>query len=240
MKAEILSLETICQYFPESPIISLSGAGGKTTLMFRIGSMLSSHSILTTTTKVGADQVKKADRILSLAGLSPYTLQGVNWVTPTLSSENGKIIGCNLDEFHELAVFCQKWHLPLINEADGAAMRHIKAPAAHEPVIPTETNVCFYLVGLDVLNRPVCESVVHRPEIFAEITGTEYGKLITPQDMIRLIDHPAGGMKNIPDNAMKIACLTHADTPERISAAEYISDKLNHYDFVCLYRQGNG
>ena len=215
-------------------MVSLAGAGGKTTLLFRIARNIGNASVVTTTTKVGAEQIASADVRVTCGEFSPQDQNGVIWVSPSLEPVNGKIIGCSPQEFRSLAAICKKYHLPLINEADGAAHRHIKAPAAHEPVIPSETNVCFYLAGLDVLGKPLADEFVHRPEIFAGLTAGRINEPISPDYILRLLDHPDGGLKNMPPSALRVAYLPHADTDERVRAGKYIAQMLKNYHYICL------
>ena len=235
MKPELINYAEIHEILPPHPVISIAGAGGKTTLMFSLAKDLPGTVVTTTTTKVGETQIRQADRQVSLECFpSDIPVKSI-WVSPSLEPQNRKITGCGKDEFAQLSECCRKRCLTLIAETDGAACRHIKAPAAHEPNIPPECDVCFYLAGLDVLNHPVSPEFVHRPEIFSRLTNTEAGMPITVQSVISLFEHPDGGLKNIPANALKIAYLTHADNPERIAAAEEICRRLRHYDYVCIH-----
>ena len=123
--------------FPVSPgdVISLSGAGGKTTLMFRLARAISGAVLVTTSTKVWEIQTRLADARCVIGDL-PAELPGkVTWVSPSLIPQNGKILGCDAIDFAKLCMYAKRHHAALIYEADGSAQRHIKAPAAHEPVI---------------------------------------------------------------------------------------------------------
>ena len=234
MKAELIQFTEIPDILPSHPVISIAGAGGKTTLMFALAKTLSGTVITTTTTKVGEHQIKSADMQIPLSDFPPTKTKKIIWVSPSLLPHNGKITGCGESEFTRLAAISARNNWPLIAETDGAAMRHIKAPAAHEPVIPPECNICFYLVGLDVLGLPLNAENVHRPDLFSEITGLKQGDSITTNSVIRLLEHPEGGLKNVPDNTLHLAYLTHADTKERKTAGQNIAEKLEHYSYVCM------
>lgn len=235
MKPERIQLSDITGLLPEHPVISIAGAGGKTTLMFSLAKIIPGSVITTTTTKVGENQIRAADQIFALNGFPPEKTDKVIWVSPTLKPQNKKIIGCGFEEFTHLSKICRDKNWPLIAETDGAANRHIKAPATHEPVIPQECNVCFYLAGLDVINQPLNAEYVHRPEVFSRITGLEPNNTIASETIAKLLDDPQGGLKNIPANALRIAYLTHADTKERITVGKAISELLQHYDFICIH-----
>lgn len=219
---------------PDSPVISIAGAGGKTTLMFDLAKRFQAPAVLTTTTKVGADQITAADICMELSSFPPREMQSCMWVSPSLVPQNGKIHGCTPEEFSRLAVLCREAHLPLVNEADGAARRHIKAPGENEPVIPKESDICIYVVGLDVLGQPMNRETVHRPEIFSSLTGSSEGDIIDTDSIIRLLEHPKGGLKNIPEHAVKIVYLTHVNSREMLQTAEYIASKIKSYDYLSM------
>ena len=235
MKAEILSLPQIIKKLPHPAVISLAGAGGKTTLMFTLGKQIPGACVLTTTTKVGEDQISEAEQQMTCSAFFDNEVRGKTiWVSPSLTPINGKICGCGSETFAALSEECALRGHPLIFESDGAARRHIKAPADHEPVIFPGTTVCFYLAGLDVLGKPVNPETVHRPEIFSRITGARNEDQITPDHIAALFDHPDGGLKKVPDTAIRIAYLTHADSGEKLKAGMYIAEQLTNYDYICI------
>ncbi len=224
------NLSDLLPTLPEFPIISIAGAGGKTTLMIKLSHLLI-PSVMTTTTKVGADQILAADRCFDFSSFKTNSGYGSVWVSPSLKPVNGKIIGFTPEEFIKLAEICRAEHYSLICEADGASRRHVKAPNEHEPVIPEITDMCVYVVGMDIIGKPMNGDNVHRPEIFSLLTGFEYGEEIDAECLVRLLDHPCGGLKNIPDNALKVIYLTHVNSDKRYHAAEYIMNSLKKYDF---------
>ena len=219
---------------PDSPVISIAGAGGKTTLMFDLAKKFQAPAVLTTTTKVGADQITAADICMELSSFPPREMKSCMWISPSLVPQNGKILGCNIEEFSRLAALCREAHIPLVNEADGAAHRHIKAPGDNEPVIPKESDICIYVAGLDVLGKPMNCETVHRPEIFSSLTGLSEGDIINSDSIIRLLEHPKGGLKNIPEHAVKIVYLTHVNSRELLQTAEHIASKIKSYDYLSM------
>ncbi|MBQ6342633.1 MAG: putative selenium-dependent hydroxylase accessory protein YqeC [Anaerolineaceae bacterium] len=235
-RPEQLVLADIAGILPSHPFISIAGAGGKTTLMFLLAENLPGAMVTTTTTKVGNYQIERVSTRVPLDDFPPEDPGKIIWTSPSLQPQNGKIYGCSLPEFNKLAEQCQSLNLTLIAETDGAARRHIKAPADHEPNIPGVCNVCFYLVGLDVLGKPLNAGNVHRPEILSKLTGAaEEGGPLTVKSIIDLLEHPSGGLKNVPDGALRIACLTHANTADRIAAASVISENLRQYDYIFIH-----
>jgi probable selenium-dependent hydroxylase accessory protein YqeC len=119
--------------FDQSAVISIVGAGGKTSLMFYLARVLKGSVITTTTTKVGYDQLQGADQLLiydQFMGWPEQCLQAkVNWVSRALDSSQRKVDGFSPLEFRWMTVVARSQGLPIINEADGAHCRHIKAPS---------------------------------------------------------------------------------------------------------------
>ncbi|MBR6088509.1 MAG: putative selenium-dependent hydroxylase accessory protein YqeC, partial [Anaerolineaceae bacterium] len=140
------------------------------------------------------------------------------------------------EEFTRLAGICKAEGFTLITESDGAAQKHLKAPAAHEPVHPAESDICIYLIGMDILGEPAGSKTVHRPELFARITGSEEGEPVNADHLIHLLEHPDGGLKGMPAGAVKIVHLTHVDSRERMKTAEYIAERLHSYQYLTYYK----
>jgi probable selenium-dependent hydroxylase accessory protein YqeC len=86
----------------------------------------------------------------------------------------------------------------LLVEADGARHRSLKAPAAHEPALPTGVDLLLVIVGLDIIGKPLDEDHVHRPEQVAAITGLPMGATLTPAAVAAVVTSPAGGLKDVP------------------------------------------
>ncbi|MGQ9654667.1 MAG: selenium cofactor biosynthesis protein YqeC [Thermodesulfobacteriota bacterium] len=220
----------------DSGVVSIVGAGGKTTLMFRLARELSGAGqrvLTTTTTRVmtpSSDQapfvIVEADpaEVLSkaraalvkdrhvFAASGPYGTQG------KLSGFVPEVIG----GFWGSGLF--HW---ILVEADGAAQRPLKAPAAHEPVIPKESGWVIAVASMEAIGRPLDDLSVFRAEIYAEITGLKEGEPITQESLAMSILHPAGVMRGSPEGAVRCLFLNKAEEPERLSAARQIVGLLS-------------
>ncbi|MBN1955315.1 MAG: putative selenium-dependent hydroxylase accessory protein YqeC [Anaerolineae bacterium] len=93
-------------------------------------------------------------------------------------------------------------------EADNAQGRPLKAPAEDEPAMPPGADRIIVVASLEALGRRIEEQAVQHPDIAAAILGTPLGTPITPELMITLLSHPAGGLKRVPKQAAVIALLT--------------------------------
>ncbi len=216
--------------FDSGNVISIAGAGGKTSLMFYLARHASVPCIVTTTTKVGKEQIKAADIRMSLSDFlndsDDFRDSEVIWVSPMTDDGEGKIKGFDQDRFSLLAEKAAESGMLIINEADGAHFRHIKAPGENEPVIPSETTAMLFVTGLDVIGKQVNEENVHRLEQFEVINGCRTGCVIDQDLIIHNIIDPRSGFKNCPETAARIAVLNQADSPSSVKTGREIGAVL--------------
>ena len=108
-------------------------------------------------------------------------------------------------------------------EADGSRRRPIKGTAGHEPPLPDGATLVVAVGGIGALGRTVDEEHVHRPEVFAEITGIGPGHTITPAAFARAI---LAGLGNAPAEARRVALLAGVMPGRDMSAASTIAREL--------------
>jgi len=220
-----------------APCVAFVGAGGKTKAMFQLARQLGGTVIVTTTTHLGAWQISQADQhataetIQDLQDLKP---EGITVITGRIDEEN-RVDGINPAILSWLRARCQQLNIPLLVEADGARQKPLKAPAAHEPAIPEGIDIVVVTAGLSALGRPLAGDSVHRPEILANLSGLRLGENLTPEAVMRVLLHPQGGLKGIPERARRIALLTQADTAERQSqAGQMVQSLLSGFNSVIV------
>ncbi len=219
-----------------SGVISLIGAGGKTSLMFRLARELAAlgRTVLTTTTTnlffPSLDQspvtlvTETVPEFLARAGAVLKHHPHVSAGTCRLP-ETGKLKGfaaAMIDEIRQAGLF--DW---IIVEADGARQLPIKASDVHEPVMPSATTVIVHVTGLDALNTPVDDTHVHRPAIFRANTGLAPGSCVDVNAVavscvleLRKARALAG---SDPDTAV---WLNKADDPQRMAAGRAVAARL--------------
>ena len=110
----------------------------------------------------------------------------------------------------------------VIVEADGARHRMIKAPAEYEPVIPLQTNVALLLMSAEAIYQPLSESVAHRPELVAKVTGINMGDILSPAVIARLMTSKHGALKHIPETATAYLLITHASMAPKAAIREIV------------------
>ena len=197
----------------ERELVAIVGAGGKSTVLFTLGRELAADSrtvILTTTTKMAQDQVTEP----ACWSVDPRNVdRALNPGEPlfvAVGTVPGKVTGPTAEEVDRL--YTETAADFVIVEADGARSMSIKAPADHEPVIPSRSTLVVIVVGIDAIGYPLCE-VAHRPERIEAITGQSADTIVTVADVAAILLHPAGGLKQIPDTARVAIAITKV-TPE--------------------------
>lgn len=215
-------------------MISLTGAGGKTTLMFGLARELSlarKKVITTTTTKI----LKPDDHE------SPHLF---------VSRDEGKIkefVGLHLDQYRHITLAEEEigggklkgisleladnlWDLynmgALIIEADGAAGRPVKAPREGEPVIPSRTTLVVALLGLDGVGKELNDQNVFQANRISKLTGIPEDEKMTEEGMALLMTHPKGLFKGAPYSSRWVAFLNKVDIPDGVVKAKKIARSI--------------
>lgn len=200
-------------------IVSLTGGGGKTSLLFALGKALTASGrsvVCTTTTKMRRPEprdwldVAVADDPERLRASARRALFAAR--PPPAGLDPTKVAGYPpeaVDAMLERGL--AEW---IVVEADGAAGRPIKAPAAHEPVIPAGTGIVVALLGLECLGKPLSCEIAFRLAETEAATGVAPGEALTPEAIARLVRHPFGMFKNAPSGAKKMVFCNKADIAE--------------------------
>jgi molybdenum cofactor cytidylyltransferase len=205
--------------------LALVGAGGKSSFLFSLAWELISQKhadtvIITTTTHLATHQAVLADHHYIVK--TPDDVKRIFFKLPAgviLFSgaviREKKVESPGGDTLSTLVQLADETGLPLLIEADGSRQRPIKAPAAHEPVIPEWVNYVVVMASLVALGKPVSETWVHRPERLIELIEQSMGSLFTgegisPAILGSLLTHPQGGLKGIPEKARRVVLLNGA------------------------------
>jgi probable selenium-dependent hydroxylase accessory protein YqeC len=182
-------------------LISLVGAGGKTTLMFALAEefrIRNRRVVTTTTTKIYPPLPEESPRLV-LGGPEVFPsikkdlihYGHITWATGRNAKD--KLLGGSLSDLSHL--WARGWADYLIVEADGSAQRPIKAPNQHEPLVPLESTCFISVFGLSALGQPLDSNWAFRPEIITRLTAIPSGNPITAEGLATLAAHPLGGLK---------------------------------------------
>lgn len=204
-------------------LVSFVGAGGKTTLLLGLGAELSSVAsvVMTTTTKMGADQLPDWATVCLTDAAVDDALGGDEPVFVVADVVGEKVMGVTPEYADDL--FAAGGVDYVLVEADGARRRSLKAPAAHEPVIPQTTTIVVAIAGLDAIGGRIGD-VTHRPERVAALTGRTLDDLVSPTDIATVLSHPDGGLRNVPAASRVVVALTKVGAePDPVAASEIVS-----------------
>jgi probable selenium-dependent hydroxylase accessory protein YqeC len=216
----------------EGGVISLVGAGGKTSLMFRLArelAMAGEPVLTTTTTKIYEPLPEQSANLIVSGSVSRMlekaqeALKNHQHVTAAAEKlpDQGKLRGYAPEVIQDI------WNHHLFRwilvEADGAAGRPLKAPAEHEPVIPACTSRLVGIVGLNGAGKPLNNQSVFRPERFIQLSGLANGSEVTEAAIVAVLVHEKGIFKNAPAAAVRIAFCNQADIPRNLAAGRHIA-----------------
>ena len=160
----------------DARVVALCGAGGKTSLLYALGrawALKRRRVALATSTHILGDLPRGCalwdepdeGALLDIwrAGHTPVAGRPFR---------DGKLQGPTEDMWSILRAQAER----IVVEADGAARRPVKFPAAWEPAIPAFTDRVLVLAGLSALDQPL-QDVCHRAGLALERGVVEDGPL---------------------------------------------------------------
>ena len=229
-------------------VVTLVGAGGKTSALFRLAEEARAAGrrvVTTTTTRIFTSQAMQAPVRLVV---DAYGKDAIDWAALeahlarhghcllATSLAGVKSEGLPPATVDALAARAHDLGIGLIAvEGDGSRRRPVKAPAPHEPVIPDCTTHLVPVAGLDGLGLPLDEPYVHRPErVRALLEETDALTRLTPRMLARLVVEPylrgegaREGSGSAGGGAKLIPLLNKVEDAPRLAAARQIAHRLS-------------
>jgi molybdenum cofactor cytidylyltransferase len=215
-------------------VVSLVGAGGKTTLLFRLARGLAADGwrvVVTVTTHLGREQ----------SDLAPYHLacEGVEDVSSALKAALGRwpivlVTGRPVEGGQRWGGVSPEWvaeaaRIPGVDavlvEADGARGLSLKAPAPYEPAMPPCTTLLVPVAAVDAVGRPVSEAA-HRPERVARLTGLGLSDRITARAVAAVLSDPEGALKGRPVGARVRVVINKVESPAEVGAGREVAEQV--------------
>ncbi len=200
----------------KSPVVSVVGAGGKTTLIRQAAEEYRRKGIpviVTTTTHMMAEDhpwfllSPSMDKMMEI-----LAREGMVWVG--CPDKERKMGSPSMEFLHQiLALGC-----PVLIEADGSRRLPLKVPASHEPVLLPETSHVVNVYGLDALGNSF-ENVCFRADIALNLLRKRETDLVSEEDIAKLALNSLAGRKGITSSMSYQIVLNKADTPDREAAA---------------------
>ncbi|MCB2178913.1 putative selenium-dependent hydroxylase accessory protein YqeC [bacterium] len=199
--------------------IAFVGAGGKTTAIFRLAEEAQQQGeklvLVAATTHLGAWQTSRGDTHTVLTTLEDV----LNW-QPTAGVhvftgppvEEARLAGVPLVLMDALAQIAKREGGLLLVEADGSRQKPLKAPAEHEPVIPSWVDEVVVVAGMSGLGQPLDDAYIHRPERFAAFSGLDAGQPVSVEGLAKVLLNALGGLKEIPETSARTVLLNQCDS----------------------------
>jgi len=241
-----------------SNIVSFVGAGGKTTTAMRLADELSDAGqkvIFTTTTKImepipregeylliSDDVDRMLARIPELLACYPRIILAHHRLEESDTSIEedasypfpvriNKVKGIEAGTV-DLVAKLLEGKVPILVEADGAKHRPLKAPAAHEPVVPASTTLLVPMASLHVLGKPLSNEYVFRPELVAALSGAALGGAVTVDTVAAVLTHPQGGLKGVPPQARVVPILNQWEGEQASAEAREVAELVLRHERI--------
>jgi probable selenium-dependent hydroxylase accessory protein YqeC len=224
-------------------IVCLVGAGGKKSTIYRIVARSTGRIAVTATVHTPPFRKRLAAETLIAPGEALRELVAgassarvVAYACP--SDKKARLAGVEPGVVMDIHEFCG-FDVTLV-KADGARLRRLKAPGPHEPALPPRFATLISLVSVRALGEALDDTVAHRPELVAELTGATPGQRITVDHIARLLAHPRGGLKHAGRADQVVPVINMVDTDEQKYAGRLIAgqvlDRAPDLDRVVLAR----
>lgn len=206
-------------------IVSLVGAGGKTTVMYQLAQHfagLGKKVLVSTTTHIFQPACNFAQ---SVAEVEALWQAGSYAVVGNVEAGTGKLTQLQTDVFETYSALAD---LVLI-EADGAKRFPCKAPAENEPVLLSASDTVIAVMGLDALQQPISE-VCFRLEKVQEVLAVTPEHCLTEEDAVKLLLSEQGAFKNVGQRNYFIV-LNKCDDKNKLDSALKIKSLLEKEGF---------
>lgn len=192
-------------------VVAFVGAGGKTATLISLGHELAEAGLRVlamTTTHIGVDQLD----------LMPYATtldNGTKHLSMALGQNRFVFLYGDIrsSEVYGPAQDCIPRLLDSVDsdviliEADHSHGLSLKAPEAHEPLIPPEATLVIPMAGLSVLGQPLDEAHVYNPQAIEDRYGFGLGNRIKSPWVAQVIRDEELGMRGVPEKARVTAFL---------------------------------
>ncbi len=200
-------------------VVSLVGAGGKTSLMYALAEQAGKRgrkTAVSTTTHIAVPEHAESreawpehPEVLRFRMGQGVTVYGRPVSEEKLGSLQESLF-CEIIEESEFTLL----------EADGAKRMCCKVPAEHEPVLLPQSDIVIGVLGLDAVGRRI-EDCCFRTQHAVRLLKKPEWEILTEEDLALILTSEDGTRKNVGSRSY-FAVLNKADTEERRKSGERI------------------
>lgn len=206
-------------------VITITGGGGKTALMFALSKELAARKlnhVMTTTAKICIADVPESQCLIRnemtevIATITKDTQR--TWLIGKERVNGQKISG--FSEAELIALKAAIVPLVIINEGDGSKRKPYKFYRDYEPSIPSITTKLIHVMGAEILFRKIDADTFHRAELFNNLLNNNdqsiFDEAVLSQTLAAFIDHKLN--QTLAENATRILFINKADGDNRTNA----------------------
>lgn len=212
-------------------IITVTGAGGKTSLIYLLSEELSKKGrvLITTTTKIYLPSKERFEKAEMLK--ENIKILGNNKNIFVIGKEivNNKIIGLDYLSIEKLK---DNFDYILI-EGDGAKEKILKDWNETEPCIPKISTKVIGVINLNILDIEVNEKNIHRFEIFKKNYSEYLEKRLDLDFLIKLILNGKFFDKDLKNE--RYIFFNEVNTAERKENIKKIKERLKEEEIIFVY-----
>lgn len=167
----------------KNDVVTITGAGGKTSLLFFLAEKLSEYGkvLITTTTKIYCPSEEKYESLIVGNNISAGKNKNITVVGSRI--EDGKLHSLSYEEINNM----RKNYDFILIEGDGAKEKLLKEWNDYEPCIPEFSTKIIGVINMDILDLNISEKNIHRFELLKEKFPKDINKKITSDFLQRYI-----------------------------------------------------
>jgi len=197
-------------------VVSIVGAGGKSTLMYSLAEELRGEGkvLVSTTTKIFMPERGQYDYIvIGQDGCNQFDKGNGIYVYGKAVSKENKVTGLDENILEREIPFFDY----ILIEADGSKRKPVKGWNDMEPVVISKTKKTIGVLNIEVIGKEINDDNVHRVEKFMDITNSKKNELITIEHITSLIFHHKGLFKD--SKGEKILFINRVENQEAVILA---------------------
>lgn len=206
-------------------VITISGAGGKTTCMYTLAKEWKDAAVLlTTTTKVCVPSMTEVDFLYCEKAEEPFRSPAVKGRTMVYGQNILSSGKCTSISERALKALIPHYDFTLI-EADGSRGLPLKGYRSNEPCIPPEAAFHIGIVTTKGAGQKLDEQFVLRPDLFAQMASAKLNEKITYQHIANWLAHPMGMFKGA--RGRRVLFINQVEDQNSLAQAEELIGALN-------------
>lgn len=177
----------------QGDVVSIIGAGGKTSLIFKLAEEARDTGmkvLVTTSTRIFIPHTNQYNAIdLSGERFSSAQIDGAGiYVAGFLDIDPGKMCGLTDDQIGA----CKDLFDLILIEADGSARKPLKGWNDSEPVMNSRTTRTIGVLDIQTIGQVITSELIHRLDIFLELVGASAGEQVSLKHLEVIVTHEKG------------------------------------------------